>query len=306
MSAVQPEVLVGGLTFPEGPRWRAPGDRPGPVDMGGVGRLWFSDVLEAKVKAVDLDGNLEIVASMDQGWTSGLGWLPDGTLAVVSVDDGRLMAVRDVGQLVEIADMQAVTGFRCNDMVITADGTAYIGSPGPGLDEGKPPGPGNMPAFGYIVAVPYGGKPHIVAERVTFPNGPAITPDGSTLIFAETFGFRLTAWDIDPCGDLSNRRIWADLGVPTDGICLDEEECAWVAVPYFEYGGPGGYVRISEGGEVRQRIDVDGYAGYACTLGGPDMRTLFMCESAVFGLQRNPGDGRIRTVEVDVPGAGSP
>lgn len=306
MAAGRPEVLVGGLTFPEGPRWRAPGDRPGPADSGGVARLWFSDVLEGKVKTVDMGGNLEVVASMDRGWTSGLGWLPDGTLAVVSVDDGRLMAVREGGSFEEIADMQAVTGFMCNDMVIAADGTAYIGSAGPGLDEGKPPGPGNMAAFGYIVAVPHGGAPRIAAERVTFPNGPAITPDGATLIFAETFGFRLTAWDIGRGGELSNQRLWADLGVPTDGICLDEEGCAWVAVPYFEYGGPGGYVRIAEGGELRQRIDVDGYSAYACTLGGPDRRTLFMCESSVLGLPRNRGDGRIRTVEVDVPGTGSP
>lgn len=302
----RPDVLLDGLTFPEGPRWRTPSSLPKSDNFQGNPRLWFSDVLEAKVKTVDMDGNVETVASMDHGWTSGLGWLPDGRLAVVSVHDGKLMVLSDQGALNEIADMQSLTGFPCNDMVISDDGTAYIGSAGSGWDETRSPGPGNISSFGFIVAVPHGGKPRIAAQRVTFPNGPAITSDGRTLIFAETLGFRLTAWDINPDGTLSNQRLWADLGVPTDGICLDDEGCAWVAVPYFEWGGPGGYVRVAEGGELKQRIDVDGYGAFACTLGGPDMRTLFMCESSVLGLPRNQGDGRIRIVDVDVPGTGSP
>jgi sugar lactone lactonase YvrE len=138
------------------------------------------------------------------------------------------------------------------------------------------------------------------------PNGCVLTPDGATLIVAESFGFRLTAFDVAADGSLSNRRPWADLGAPPDGICMDEEGCVWVAVAYFEYGGPGGFVRLAEGGEVKGRIDVEGHAAYACTLGGPEMRTLFLCESAVLGRDRHPGDGRIRAVEVEVPGTGSP
>ena len=122
-----------------------------------------------------------------------------------------------------------------------------------------------MPAFSYIVSVPLGGEARIAADRMTFPNGAVISPDGKTLVFAESFGFRLTAFDVASDGSLQNRRVWADLGVPPDGICLDEEGCIWVAVPYFEYGGPGGYIRVREGGELLDRIDVEGYSAYACT-----------------------------------------
>lgn len=291
MTNAAPAILIDGLTFPEGPRWR--GDR-----------LWFSDVLAGSVMTVDLQGKLTKIVDVP-GRPSGLGWLPDGTLLVVSAEQGRLLAFRQ-GQLESVADMKALTSYGCNDMVVAGDGNAYVGSTGPGLDEAKMPGPGNMSRFGFLVRVSPRGQARIDAERVTFPNGAVITPDGKTLIVAETFGFRLTAFDVAPDGSLTNRRLWADLGAPPDGICLDEEGCVWVALPYLSYGGPGAYVRIAEGGDLKQKIEVEGYSAYACTLGGPDMRTLFLCESAILGLPRNSGDGRIRTVQVDVPGTGSP
>ena len=163
-----------------------------------------------------------------------------------------------------------------------------------------------MPAFSHIILVEPDQGARLVADRMTFPNGPAITPDGRTYIVSETFANRLTAFDIEADGSLTNRRVWADIGAPPDGICLDEEGCLWVAVPYYIYGGPGGYIRLKEGGEIVDRIDVEGYSSFACTLGGPDMKTLFMCESTLMAKEGHPGDGRITVVDVDVPGTGSP
>ena len=298
MTPRRPELLADGLHFPEGPRWR--------VNAGdsSSGALWFSDILGCKVMKVDLCGRLESVVEVPE-MASGLGWTPDGTLHVISVSDGKSMAVRD-GALTEVADMGALVGLACNDMVIDGKGRAYIGSVGTGVDEAHPPGPGNMPHFSHLLLVEPNGRPRIVAERMTTPNGCVVTADGRTLIVAESFGFRLSAFDIEEDGSLANRRIWADLGVPPDGICIDEEGCLWVAIAYYEFGGPGGYIRVEEGGRVVERIDVADYSAYVCTLGGPDMRTLFLCESAILGRERHPGDGRIRMVEVDIPGTGSP
>ena len=291
-----PELLVDGLYFPEGPRWRAV--------PGGEGRLWFSDVLGGEVMRVDLAGRLETIAAVP-GWPSGLGWRPDGTLLVVSVQQGRLLAVGPGGSLTLAGDMKAVDGLPCNDMVVDGRGRAYVGS-WQDLDESRPPGPGNIPGFSHIIRVDPGGEARIAADRVTYPNGAVISPDGRTYIVSETFANRLSAFDVEEDGSLSNRRVWADIGAPPDGITMDEEGCLWVAVPCYAYGGPGGFLRLREGGEIVDRIDVDGAASYACTLGGPEMRTLFLCLSTVLGHERHPGDGRIMVVDVDVPGAGTP
>ena len=291
-----PKLLVDRLYFPEGPRWR--------VGSDGVGRLWFSDVLAGEVMSVDLEGNTEKIAAVPQ-LPSGLGWWPDGRLVVVSSGDATLMAVGPGGSLTKVGDMKAVDGLNCNDMVVDTSGRAYIGSYQL-FDEARHPGPGNMPAFSNIIRVDLDGKACIVADRMTFPNGAVISPDGKTYIVAESFANRLSAFDIETDGSLTNRRVWADIGAPPDGITMDVEGCLWVAVPYYIYGGPGGFVRVREGGEILDRIDMDGVSSYACTLGGPDMTTLFLCQSAVLGLERHSGDGRIMTLEVDVPGTGSP
>ena len=291
-----PELLVDGLYFPEGPRWRA-----GP---GGEGRLWFSDVLGGEVMRVDLAGRRATIAAVP-GWPSGLGWRPDGTLLVVSVQQGRLLAVGPGGSLTLAGDMKAVDGLPCNDMVVDGRGRAYVGS-WQDLDESRPPGPGNIPGFSHIIRVDPGGEARIAADRVTYPNGAVISPDGRTYIVSETFANRLSAFDVEADGSLTNRRVWADIGAPPDGITMDEEGCLWVAVPCYAYGGPGGFLRLREGGEIVDRIDVDGAASYACTLGGPEMRTLFLCLSTVLGHERHPGDGRILVVDVDVPGTGTP
>ena len=253
---------------------------------------------------VDLAGRLETIAAVP-GWPSGLGWRPDGTLLVVSVQQGRLLAVGPGGSLTLAGDMKAVDGLPCNDMVVDGRGRAYVGS-WQDLDESRPPGPGNIPGFSHIIRVDPGGEARIAADRVTYPNGAVISPDGRTYIVSETFANRLSAFDVEADGSLTNRRVWADIGAPPDGITMDEEGCLWVAVPCYAYGGPGGFLRLREGGEIVDRIDVDGAASYACTLGGPEMRTLFLCLSTVLGHERHPGDGRILVVDVDVPGTGTP
>ena len=300
MAHGEPATLKQGLNFPEGPRWRQD-------------RLIFSDILGGTVHSLDLDGTLETIVEVAE-LPSGLGWLPDGTLQVVSVNDGKLLACRD-GRTAVVAEMRQLSGYSCNDMVVDAAGRAYVGSPDADFDEDQLPMPGNMPRLSSIVLVepPAAGaawdaprRARIVADRVTFPNGMVVTPDGATLIAAESFAGCLTAFDIQADGSLANRRVWANLGVPPDGITLDREGCLWVAVPYYRYGESGGYLRLAEGGALRDRIDVPGYSAYACTLGGPQGTTLFLCESAVLGQPRGPGSGRIRTVEVDVPGTGTP
>jgi sugar lactone lactonase YvrE len=202
--------------------------------------------------------------------------------------------------------MHAVNGLGCNDMVVDSTrGFAYVGS-FQELDEMQHPGPFNMARFSDILLVQPDGSARVVAERMTFPNGPVITPDGKTYIVAESFANRLSAFDIEADGSLTNRRVWADIGAPPDGITMDEEGCLWVAVPYYTYPNHGGYIRLREGGEVLDRIDIEDYASYACTLGGPNMTTLFLCMSTLIGRERHQGDGRIMTVEVDVPGVGTP
>ncbi len=295
-----PELLIDDLFFPEGPRWRTGANDTG---TNGTGALWFSDLLAGSVKRVDLDGTLETLVEVPE-LPSGLGWWPDGRLVIVSLD-GKLNTLEQDGSLQQVADMHALDGFGCNDMIVDAKGYSYIGSYQE-FDESRHPGPGNMPGFSHIHLVKPDGSVRIVADRMTFPNGSVITPDGKTFIVAESFANRITAFDIEADGSLHNRRVWADLGAPPDGITMDQEGCLWVAVPYYIYGGPGGYVRVREGGEIVERIDIDDFASYACTLGGPEMRTLFLCQSTLIDRECHQGDGRIMIVEVDVPGTGTP
>jgi len=231
-------LLLDGLLFPEGPRWHE-------------GKLWFSDMQGLQVMTVDMDGNAEKIFEV-QCCPSGLGWLPDGRLLVVSMMDRRLLRLDPIG-LVEIADLADLASFHCNDMVVDKQGRAYIGNFGFDLAADAPVKPAE------IVLVTPDGKARIVAEDLYFPNGTVITPDDQTLIVAETWGNRLTAFDIDSDGKLKNRRIWANLkGVYPDGICLDAEGAIWVAAPH-----PGEILRVQEGGNVTHRLAVS-TKPYAC------------------------------------------
>jgi sugar lactone lactonase YvrE len=272
-------LLLDGLSFPEAPRWHQ-------------GRLWFSDFHAHQVVAVDLEGHREAVVEVP-GQPSGLGWLPDGRLLVVSMLDRRLLRL-DAGGLVEVADLTPYTAYHCNDMVVDDGGRAYIGNFGFNSEAGQPPAPATL------CRVDPDGTVTVVDEDLLFPNGSVITADGSTLIVAESWSHRLTAWDHGPDGSLTGRRLWADLDpdVP-DGICGDGEGAVWFADPIRKQ-----VVRVHEGGRVSERISTHPRRSVACMLGGDDRRTLFVCTSE--RVEGGDHVGRIEYTEVAVGGAGLP
>jgi sugar lactone lactonase YvrE len=290
------ETLVGGGAFFENPRWHD-------------GRLWVSDYWRYQVSAISPEGATEIVADVP-GSPSGLGWLPDGTLLVVSMQDNRLVRVENSGT-VQHADLSAYSGGQSNDMVVDAAGRAYVSTIDfMAFDE--------MPTTN-LVRVDPDGSASVAAEELSFPNGLVITPDGSTLIVAESWAQRLTAFDLQPDGSLANRRAWAQFGPPVadtsgppaewscapDGIALDAEGAVWVADAANKRA-----VRVREGGLIREEISAGGLDVVACALGGDDGRTLFLCATPDFRLMPDEAatslPARILTCRVDVPQAGRP
>ena len=287
-------VLATGLYFGEAPRWHD-------------GRLWFSDFFAHAVKTCTVDGVVETVFTVD-GRTSGLGWLPDGSLLAVSMVDQQLLRWREGDAApTSYASMTDVATFHCNDMVVLADGTAFVGNFGFDLDAWEAEHP-----FGHVlrhspsttlVRVDPAGGVHVAATDMRFPNGIVVTPDDGTLIVAETMGCRLTAFDLAADGGLSNRRVWADLGrrIP-DGICLDADGRVWVACPPTSE-----CVLVAEGGEVVEVVATSERC-FACMLGGDDGRTLFLMTSRENDAVRAAAEptARIETTRVDVPHAGRP
>ena len=267
----------------EGPRWHD-------------GRLYFSDMGAKHVLSLGLGGDVEEVCVVD-GRPSGIGWLPDGRMLVVSVADRRVLRREPDGTLSEHADISALASAPCNDMVVDQRGNAYVGNPG--YDMRNPPSP--LPPAELVLVRP-DGTAEIVDRAVMFPNGPAVTPDGSTLIVAETMGQRLTAFDIGEDGRLSHRRSYADVaGRAPDGIALDAEGAVWFADAQGD-----ACVRVREGGEVTDVIEI-GRGCFACALGGPHRTTLFLLTGDGFtGEAIRRRTGAIETVEVAVPGAGLP
>jgi len=289
-------TLAEGIYFGEGPRWHA--------DNSG-GRLWFSDFHAHAVKSVSLDGDLRTELELDDQ-PSGLGWMPDGSLLVVSMQKRQVWRRWPDGRFEVHADLADYSAHLCNDMVVDSQGRAYVGNFGFDLDaamaERGPEGVIADHPTTPIALVQADGRVTSAAgdERFSFPNGSVITPDGKTFIVAETFGGRLSAFDIGADGSLSNRREWA----PTwprlpDGICLDAAGAVWIANPAAPE-----CARIAEGGEVLEVIDGLGQNCYACMLGGPEGKHLFMLTA--------PADparaalGRVLVAEVDVAGAGWP
>jgi sugar lactone lactonase YvrE len=286
-------VLADGIYFGEGPRWRD-------------GRLWFSDFYAHAVKSVSLAGDLRTEFEIDDQ-PSGLGWMPDGSLLVVSMTKRQVLRRTSDGAISLHADLSHIATWHCNDMVVDAQGGAYVGNFGFNLDaeiaaRGVPDVLANHPTAKLAYVAP-DGQTRIAAEDMHFPNGPVITPDGKTLILGETLAACLTAFDIGANGDLSNRRVWAPTSpaVP-DGICLDAEGAIWVANPIAPQ-----CVRIAQGGEVKETIDT-GAPCYACMLGGDDGRTLFMLtasSSDSHAAAASPS-GKILIATVDSPHAGRP
>jgi sugar lactone lactonase YvrE len=283
MATLVPAVLIEGLVFPEGPRWHA-------------GRLWFSDMHAHKVHTLSPAGELETVAVIPER-PSGLGFDREGRALIVSMRDRRLLRL-DPNDVHVVAELRDFTGGDTNDMVVDADGRAYIGNFGFDYNGG-----GKF-ATASIVLVDTDGSCRVVADDLMFPNGTVITPDGGTLIVAETFGRRLTAFTIAADGGLSGRRTWAELGDATpDGICLDAEGAIWVGSPTTQE-----FLRVREGGEITDRVPTPGKWAVACNLGGADLRTLYLltAETVQEELAQGRSKGFIETVRVDVPGAGSP
>lgn len=295
-----PEVLVDGMAFPENPRWRD-------------GALYLSDHRDKRVFQLR-DGELRPLCDVPAG-VSGLGWTPDGALLLSSMQDRRLLRLEDDGSLAEVADLSPLVGGPVNDMVVDAHGRTYIGNFGSFLEEGEP----LMSTV--LVRVDPDGSARVVTDGLVFPNGTAVSADGRTLVVAETFALRLTAFDVAPDGGLSNRRTFAAFGPETapttlpealaiggpmpDGIALDAEGAVWMADPR----GPA-VLRVAEGGEVLERVPTGELGSYAVALGGEDRRTLFICANIPLGPDGTaaPGmrAGAVLACRVEVPGAGLP
>lgn len=266
--------LADGFCFGEGPRWFE-------------GLVWFSDMLGEAVHTVTLDGAMSTLALPGHA-PSGLGFRPDGTLLIVSTASRQVLGY-DGESVVTVADLSTLVPADLGDMTIDRHGCAYVGS--------------QARDGGVVVRVePDTGRAAVVADDLEFPNGMALTADGATLIVAESTARRLTAFDVAEDGTLCRRRIFAEgLDGPPDGICLDDEGGVWAGMTLARR-----FERIVEGGEVTERIDVGDRTAIACTLGGPEGRTLFLVTTTDAYPERLRGTrlSRLDAVTVDVPAAG--
>ncbi|HEY2106879.1 MAG TPA: SMP-30/gluconolactonase/LRE family protein [Candidatus Binataceae bacterium] len=276
------KVLVDNLCFGEGPRWHD-------------GRLYYSDMHAHTVNAVDMSGRVEVIAEVPAS-PSGLGWLPDGRMLIVSMMDRKLMRLED-GALKLHADLSSLASCHLNDMVVDANGRAFVGNFGYDFFQGE------TQKAAELVMVHADGSARIVADDMMFPNGSVIPPGGKTLIVGESMAHRLTEFDVAADGSLTGRRVWAELGdALPDGIALDAEGAIWVASP-FTYE----LVRVIRGGDVAEQIKRE-QMPVACALGGPDRRTLFLLTSETVEPNecRKKRNARIEMTEVEVSGAGLP
>lgn len=277
----EPRVILQGLAYVESPRWHD-------------GRLWFAHWGTDEIIAVDLDGTSAVVGHGPGGLGWSIDWLPDGGLLVTG--EG-LLRVNPDGSLVPHVDLSDLAG-DWNELVVDGRGNAYVNGRLFGPPEGGP--------SGIIALVTVGGEVRQVAEGLAFPNGMAITPDNRTLIVAESWAEQLTAFDIGEDGSLSGRRVWASTpGDHPDGICLDADGAVW----YADVGNAQ-CVRAREGGEVLETIALDRGA-FACMLGGPDGRTLFMLTAEWRGFEEADAaiadrTGKVVVTEAPAPHAGCP
>lgn len=265
------QTLLDGGHFFEGPRWRA-------------GRWWVSDFYAHQVMSITPGGEVTVELEVPNQ-PSGLGWLPDGSLLVVSMLDHKVLRKAPDGTVSEYADLSAHCGGHANDMLVNADGTAYVGNFGFDLMSGRDP------RTTTIVRVAPDGSVSVAADDVNFPNGAVVLSDGVTLVVGETLGARYSAWTIQPDGSLTDRRTWAELGSPLaadddgnivffptvapDGCAVDANDRIWMA------DAVGGRVAlVEEGGNILDEIRTpDGLGAFACALGGPSGSTLLICSA---------------------------
>jgi sugar lactone lactonase YvrE len=289
----KPKVVVDGLAYVESPRWHE-------------GRLWFAHWGTGEILAVDSDGNSEVVGygppkvnaaipGHGLGWA--IDWLPDGRLLITGKE---LLRREPDGSMVRHADLSDIASFGWNEIVVDGRGNVYVNSIRFGFIAGEPP------TSGIVALVSPDGSTRQVADDLAFPNGMVITPDNSMLIISESFGGRLTAFDIEADGSLSNRRVWAE-GLGPDGICMDAEGAVWAQTPDSPRAA---IVRIREGGEVLERIEHD-RAIFASMLGGPDRTTLFLLAAEWRGIEHveeaiAARTGQVLITKAPAPGAGWP
>jgi sugar lactone lactonase YvrE len=266
------------------------------------GRVWLSNWGAQEILAFDRNGSREVITRVPTTLPFSIDWLPDGPLLVVAGPEQRLLRQEPDGSLVDHADLTGLPG-GLNEIVVDGRGTIYVNG---GADfypeEGVAPG--------FVAAITPDGAVRQVADGIAFPNGMAVTDDNSTLIIAESFAAKLTAFDITGDGGLTNRRTFAE--VPADGISMDAEGAVWT--PSFSDNEPC-CLRVADGGDVLDQILLDQF-GFACALGGDDGRTLFMLtadwhmnEDFMDNLERlttGQRTGQLLTATVSVPSAGWP
>jgi len=275
-------TIIRGLGYAESPRWHG-------------GKLWFVDFFSGHVLRSGLDGDYEAVATVEN-MPGGLGFLPDGTPLVVSQRDFRLLRIGPDGSLAPYADLSKHAVGAANELFVDRRGCAYVGHHGFDFFGGAEPRPSSL------LLVDPAGTVSVAADELIFPNGTASSSDGKTLIVAESFANRLTAFDVAEDGSLSRRRTWAELGNHTpDGICIDAEGAVWAASPMTAT-----FLRVREGGEVLDEIRTEnGRWAVACAFVGDDLATL-CCLTAATTLEDMPqgkSEGFVELAEVEVAGA---
>ena len=285
------QELANGFSYLEGPRWRN-------------GKLYVSDFYTHQVLAIDESGKVELVATVPEQ-PSGLGWLPDGRLLIVSMRDRKVLRQETDGSLTEHADLSELTTWHLNDMTVDETGRAYVGSFGFDLMSGAPARTSN------IVLIQQDGSAQVAAEDLAFPNGMELLDGGNTLVVAESFGNKLSSFNVGSSGELSDRQDWASFGpTPTsedlteilgsvsavpDGLCKDEDNTVWVADAIGQR-----VIRLAEGGEIVDQVRTGDLNVFACALGGSDGRTLFMCAAPTFAEheRRDTREGVLLTAKV--------
>jgi sugar lactone lactonase YvrE len=273
-------VVMEGIVFGESPRWHD-------------GRIWFSDWGAHQVIALDPDGSHEVVVSV-ASFPMCIDFLPDGRLVVVDSAQQRLLRREPDGSMITHADLAPVSTKPWNDVVVDTNGNTYVNNIGFDF-------PGGEPAPGLIALVTPDGRTRGVADDLAFPNGMAITPDGATLIVAESYGNRLTAFEIGDDGELAGRRVWANVGDDhPDGICVDAEGAVW----YADVGNKH-CVRVREGGDILGTVDLDRGA-FSCTLSRGGDPKLYVVGQEFGGSQAAEPTGQVVVFPAPRAGAGKP